>query len=98
MAMLLISIALGGCLGQTVSAPPPAAPSLTIPVRDYPPERQQRLAGEIAAAPTGAVWPEVVGDYSTLRRAACAVTPRQPACRQICAADGNRHSFCVRVN
>ena len=93
----LISLLAQGLAACSHTAPVSAEPTLTIPVRAYPAERQQRLAAEIMAAPASAVWPEMLGDYSTLRRAACAVTPRQEACRQICNADGNRHAFCSRT-
>jgi hypothetical protein len=98
-AISLIGLAAAGC-NHLASEPAAmrATPALAVPVRHYPAERQQRLAGEIFVAPAGAVWPEMIADYSTLRRAACAVTPQQPACRQICASEGNRYAFCRRAN
>jgi hypothetical protein len=68
--------------------------ALRVPVADHPPAVQARVAAELAAAPADAAWPRLIASYSQLRRAACAVTPDQPACRRICAADANRHRFC----
>ncbi|KAF0137429.1 MAG: hypothetical protein FD152_480 [Xanthobacteraceae bacterium] len=93
-AISLIALGAAGC---ETTRPASTQPTLTVPVRDYPAERQQRLAEEISSAPAGAVWPEMIGDYSTLRRSACAVTPNQAACRRICAAEQNRPAFCRRI-
>lgn len=96
-AALILSTSCAAAACERAAPVSSTQPVLTIPVRHYPAERQQRLADEIAAAPAGSVWPDMIGDYSTLRRAGCAVTPNQEACRQICRADQNRHAFCRRI-
>jgi hypothetical protein len=97
-AISLIGLVAAGCEHtRSLAPPPPASAGITISVRDYPADRQQRLAAEIEAAPADAVWPEMISDYSQLRRGACSITPNQPACRRICAAGGNRYGFCRRA-
>ncbi|MCW3477381.1 hypothetical protein [Limobrevibacterium gyesilva] len=39
----------------------------SLVLRDYPPADRQRLADELAAAPSSAVWPRVVVDAAGLR-------------------------------
>lgn len=99
---LLLGLALAGCNTARPSPPlPPAGndprPALSIPLVDHDAASQARLADELAAAPADAEWPRYVAGYSTTRRAVCAVTPAQPACRRICAAEGNRPAFCART-
>ena len=49
--ILLLAPAITACEHLRSSAPPPpVSAGITLPVRDYPPERQQRLAAEISAA------------------------------------------------
>ena len=38
------------------------------PIKEYSREFQNKLADEIEGAPLNAVWPEVVMDYSVLRK------------------------------
>lgn len=101
----LLALALAACSFSADTATPPLPPAssnsprpaLTIPLTDHDQASQNRVAAEIAAAPADAEWPAYVRAYSQTRRAVCAVTPNQAACRRICAAEGNRLAFCSRT-
>jgi hypothetical protein len=99
--ILLPALIVGGCsahLSPPLPAAQPGRPAISIPLTDYPPQTQAQVAREVREAPPGAAWPRLIGDYSTTRRAVCAVTPAQAACRRICAAEGNAPAFCARID
>ena len=65
-SVALLALLLGGCAATTTTV----CPSLV----SYTETEQNRLAGELDAAPADAVWPDMIIDYVSLRdqiRAAC---------------------------
>lgn len=58
--LVLLAVTVGGC-----SVPSGSCRELAL--RDDDPKVDAKLSAEILAAPADAVWPEVIGDYRSLR-------------------------------
>jgi uncharacterized lipoprotein YbaY len=91
LAAVLLMTACAREASERPAAPLPiAAPvqAARVPLKDYPPEKQTRVADELQALPEGSVLAQFIQDYGQLRRAVCAAEGwKQPTCRRIQAAD-----------
>ncbi len=69
MLPLTTALWLSACATAPVFRPQPTDACRLLPMQQYTDAFNQELADEVAAAPSNAVWPQVVRDYVKLRDA-----------------------------
>jgi hypothetical protein len=85
MLILIVSSLTSAC--QTVGSEKPQPTPVEaprIPLKDYPPQLQSRVATELRALPEGSALAGFVIDYGQLRRG-------------VCAAEGWKQAVCLRI-